>query len=85
MEAEKMFSALGDETRLKIVRVLVGGERCACEIPAAVGKSQPNVSLHLKILRDAGVLGSRKKGKRVIYFIANRGILKLLSDAERLC
>jgi len=62
MENEvKILKALADETRLTIVEVLKGGkEKCVYEIIPVTGKSQPTVSQHLKILREAGILKFRK-------------------------
>jgi len=57
----KLLKALADETRLTIVEFLKGGkEKCVYEIIPVTGKSQPTVSQHLKILREAGVLKFRK-------------------------
>lgn len=57
-----IFKALGDETRLKIVRLLAGREHCVCEIYSALKLSQPKVSRHLAYLRRAGVVKNRKVG-----------------------
>ncbi len=74
----KMLKALGDETRLKILEYLKKGEQCACTIVPYTGRSQPNVSLHLKKLEKAGILCSRKEGTRILYKIKNRSFLKIL-------
>ncbi len=73
-----LLRALADETRLKIVRFLLKGERCVCEIIPLTGKSQPNVSLHLKKLEDAGILQSRKEGTKVFYALKDKKVVKLL-------
>lgn len=77
----KLLKALGDETRMKIVQCLLDGEQCACSIVPYAGKSQPNISQHLKILEEAGVLASRRDGVKIIYKIKNektREIMALL-------
>ncbi len=77
----KLLKALGDETRLNIVRCLLDGEECACKVIPAAGKSQPTVSRHLKILEEAGVLESRRVGVNIWYKIKSgeaRQILKVL-------
>lgn len=77
----KLLKALGDETRLNIVRCLLDGEKCACKLVPAAGKSQPTVSRHLKILEEAGVLESRRVGVNIWYGIKSseaRKILKML-------
>jgi len=83
MDKVILFRALSDATRLKILELLRNGERCACEIPSKVGKSQPNVSLHLKILKDVGILASRKDGKRILYRVARPEIYKLIEGAKK--
>lgn len=62
-----VFKALGDSIRLEIVQMLLGKELCVCEILDAFKLSQPAVSHHLKILKQAGVLLDRKEGKWVYY------------------
>lgn len=84
MDNVKVFRVLADPTRLKILEILRNGERCACEIPAKVGKSQPNVSLHLKMLKDAGILSSRKDGKKILYSVAKPEIYKLIKGAKNI-
>jgi len=73
-----LFKALSDPTRLRIVSILLKGERCACKLPAMVGKAQPTVSLQLKKLVASGVLSCRKDGVRAIYRVSDPRIKKLL-------
>jgi ArsR family transcriptional regulator len=63
----RLFKALGDETRLRIVALLSHGELCVCHVEEALGLSQPNVSRHLSILRSAGVVEDRRDGNWVYY------------------
>ncbi|MFH1237077.1 MAG: metalloregulator ArsR/SmtB family transcription factor [Candidatus Aenigmatarchaeota archaeon] len=79
-----VFRALADPTRLKVLELLRSGERCACELPSKVGKSQPNVSLHLKILKDAGILSSRKDGKKILYSVARPEIYRIIEGAKNI-
>ena len=58
-----LFKALFDETRLRILKLLEDGELCVCDITAALEMNQPNVSFHLAILKDAGFIKDRKKGR----------------------
>ncbi len=76
--ALSILKALADGTRLRIVDYIGTGERCACEIVPFSGKSQPNVSLHLKKLVRAGVLSSRREGKRIFYRVRDRRVISLL-------
>jgi ArsR family transcriptional regulator, arsenate/arsenite/antimonite-responsive transcriptional repressor len=66
----KLFRALGDETRLRIVALLSHGELCVCHIEMALDLSQPNVSRQLGILRAAGVVDARREGTWVYYALA---------------
>lgn len=61
------FSAVAEETRLEIVRLLADGERCVCELQSALKASQSRLSFHLKKLRDAGVVSDRRDGRWVYY------------------
>ncbi len=59
-----IFKALADPVRLKLVSIIAAaGEGCACDFPAATGKSQPTVSHHLKQLVAAGILDREQRGK----------------------
>jgi ArsR family transcriptional regulator len=66
-DALKILKALSDETRFKIVGFLLDGEKCVCEIIPHVKKDQSTVSIHLGKLESAGILESRKEGRRVLY------------------
>ena len=61
------FKALGDETRLSIVRLLMGKELCVCDIIDAFNISQPAISHHLKILKNAGIVNDTREGKWIYY------------------
>src|SRR5215207_6219120 len=68
----KVFRALGDETRLRIVALLSHGELCVCHIESALELSQPNASRQLGILKSAGVVDSRRDGTWVYYHLAEQ-------------
>ncbi|MGE0551671.1 MAG: ArsR/SmtB family transcription factor [Kofleriaceae bacterium] len=68
----RLFRALGDETRLRIVALLAHGELCVCHVEKALELSQPNVSRHLGILRMAGVVDARREGTWVYYKLAEQ-------------
>lgn len=74
-----LFRALGHPTRLRILELLAQGERCVCEMLPALGLEQPNVSQHLAILRQAGLISSRRDGPRVVYQLVNPGVGDLLA------
>ena len=67
----ELFKALGDRTRYNIISALLEGERCACDLPKLVKRAQPTVSLQLKYLVKAGVLASRRDGKKILYRISD--------------
>ena len=54
------------------------GERCVCEIGPELGLSQPNISQHLAVLRNARLVATRRKGIRVMYRVADRDLFMLL-------
>ncbi len=66
----RLFKALGDETRLRIVALLSHGELCVCHLEDALGISQPNASRQLSILRAAGVVEHRRVGNWMYYRLA---------------
>ena len=65
----KVMKALSDINRVKIVKLLQHKMMCVCEIQAIVNIAQPTVSKHLKILENAGLVGSRKDGLWVNYHL----------------
>jgi len=66
----RLFKALGDEVRLRIVALLSHGELCVCHIEEALSLTQPNASRHLGILRAAGIVAHERRDKWVYYRIA---------------
>lgn len=73
-EVAKLFKAFSQFTRLQIIRELHGGPRDVSQLNEAIGGSQPNISKHLKILKDEGIVSSKKEGNRVIYEIAREEV-----------
>ena len=73
--AARLFRALGDVTRLGILQQLrVAGEVCACDLVGCGDVAQPTVSHHLKVLRDAGLVESDKRGLWVYYRLNPTGL-----------
>jgi ArsR family transcriptional regulator, arsenate/arsenite/antimonite-responsive transcriptional repressor len=66
----RMFRALGDDVRLRIVALLAHGELCVCHLEEALDLTQPNASRHLGILRQAGLVARRRRDKWVYYRLA---------------
>ena len=61
------FHALSDPTRLQIIELLLGGERCVCELTDSLAAAQSRLSFHLRVLKDAGLVTDRKEGRWVYY------------------
>jgi ArsR family transcriptional regulator, arsenate/arsenite/antimonite-responsive transcriptional repressor len=81
----QLLAALADPTRLEILRQLAGSaEVCACDFTECCGVSQPTVSHHLKVLRDAGIVTSERRGSWVFYRIAPNLIERLGGIARSL-
>lgn len=74
--AEK-FRMLGDPTRLSILRALMEGEKSVGTVVAETGQNQANVSKHLKLLAEAGLVSRRKDGLQVFYSVGDPLIEKL--------
>jgi ArsR family transcriptional regulator len=68
----RLFRALGDETRLRIVALLSHGELCVCHLEAALDLNQSNASRQLGILKAAGIVDSRREGTWVYYQITEQ-------------
>jgi ArsR family transcriptional regulator len=66
----QVFRALGDPVRLRLVSLIgahQGGEACVCDLTAAFDLTQPTISHHLKVLREAGIIDSERRGTWVYY------------------
>ena len=64
------LKALGEESRVRILRMLMGKERNVNEIAETLGMTQYNVSKHLRVLREAGLLEQQKNGQQRVYSLA---------------
>jgi DNA-binding transcriptional ArsR family regulator len=79
VEAEnKIFQALADPSRRAIFESLTRGESAVKDLTARFEISQPAVSQHLALLKDAGLVAGRREGRRVFYRVAPRGMKPLL-------
>jgi ArsR family transcriptional regulator len=77
-----VFKALADPVRLRLLNMISTsptGEVCACDLVAPTGRSQPTVSHHLKVLREAGLLTADKRGSWVWYAVAPDRLAELRS------
>lgn len=81
----RLFQALADPTRLAIVRELAGAsEVCACDFSSCCDVQQPTVSHHLKVLREAGVVESERRGNWIYYRLSRAAAARLRSLALEL-
>lgn len=81
-----VFKALSDGTRLRILKLLEGGELCVCDIVAALETSQPRASFHLASLKEAGLIRDRKEGRWTHYSLDDSDVFRrflILSALER--
>ena len=76
--AARIFKALAHPARLVLLRRLQERECCVSEVEHCLGISQPNVSQHLKILKDAGLIVGRREKTRMCYRIADKRIGRIL-------
>ncbi len=79
--AVAIFRALGDPARLRILCLLMAGERCVTEIAQAMGDSLPAISQRLRLLRGERIVCCRRNGKHVIYALADQHIGQLVTNA----
>jgi DNA-binding transcriptional ArsR family regulator len=79
-----IFKALSHPARLQIIKLLKGGSQCVCEILPQIDLEQSNASQHLAVLRNQGIVSSRKEGTMVFYEIKSPEILQMISLAEQM-
>ena len=68
-----IFKAFCDENRIRILKMLRNGEKCACKLLEELNVTQPTLSHHMKILCDSGIVTGRKEGKWMHYSISEDG------------
>ncbi|TDT97731.1 ArsR family transcriptional regulator [Streptomyces sp. 846.5] len=76
----RMFKALSDPVRLRLLSLIAsheGGEACVCDLTGPFDVSQPTISHHLKVLREAGLVGSERRGTWVYYWVLPQALAKL--------
>jgi ArsR family transcriptional regulator, arsenate/arsenite/antimonite-responsive transcriptional repressor len=75
-----VFKALGDPVRLRLLSLIgarEGGEVCVCDLTTAFDLSQPTISHHLKVLREAGLIDSERRGTWVYYRLVPAGLERM--------
>jgi ArsR family transcriptional regulator len=80
VELAQVFRALGDPVRLRLVSLIGardGGEVCVCDLTSAFNLSQPTISHHLKVLREAGIVDSERRGTWVYYRLVPSALVRM--------
>jgi ArsR family transcriptional regulator len=83
---ERLFRALADRTRLRLLNLMSGQDICVCYLVEALGTSQPKISRHLAYLRRAGIVAARREGKWMHYRIVeprDPAAARILAAAQR--
>lgn len=78
-ERAKIFKALCDEKRQKIIELLKNGEQCACVLLEQLDMPQSTLSYHMKILCESGIVEGRDEGKWTYYHISGEGSQKAVA------
>ncbi|MGH2758721.1 MAG: ArsR/SmtB family transcription factor [Actinomycetota bacterium] len=84
-EISAAFKALADPVRLRVLSLIASqpsGEVCACDLVAPIGKSQPTVSHHLKVLYESGLVTKEKRGSWVWYRVVPERLEELRAALE---
>lgn len=78
----EILNAIAHPNRIKIVEYLSEGPKCTCEIAPALDLEQSNLSRHMKILVQAGIINYWKDGQRAMYEISDKNVLKILDKVS---
>ena len=70
-EVIKALKAAGDKNRLRILKMLQHKDMCVCELSAALGITQPSVSKHLSLLKEAGLVSDEREGQWINYRLSD--------------
>jgi ArsR family transcriptional regulator len=79
-ELAELFKVFGDATRIKILFALFEKEMCVLEITEELGMTQSAISHQLKILKQSKLVGSRREGKQMIYFLADDHVRTIMQQ-----
>lgn len=79
-ELSDLFKIFGDTTRVKILFALFESEMCVCAIAELLGITQPAISHQLKILKDANLVGNRREGKTIYYFLLDSHVRTIVAQ-----
>jgi ArsR family transcriptional regulator len=79
--AAAIFRALGETNRLRILALLMRGERCVTELAEVLGDGLSAVSQRLRLLRSERLVKSRREGKHIFYALADQHVAELVANA----
>ena len=80
-----VFKALCDENRVRILKYLMQGEKCACDLVNDLNIAQSTLSHHMKVLCDSGMVCGRKDGKWMYYSISYEGVGNAMDYLQAFC
>ncbi len=75
-----LFKVFGDTTRIKILYALLESELCVCAIAELLGMTQSAISHQLRVLKDAKLVGTRREGKTIIYFLSDDHVRSIIGQ-----
>jgi len=79
--AQELFQILSHTVRLRLLLALCGGEECVCQLAEQFDRPQPYISQQLAELRQAGLVGDRREGRRIFYRLTDARVCAVLSAA----
>ena len=79
-----IFKALSDSRRVQIIKLLQGGEKCACELIEKMGMPQSTLSYHMKILCRSGIVKARESGKWTYYRVSQTGSKRAIEVIQKI-
>jgi DNA-binding transcriptional ArsR family regulator len=79
--ASRIFRALGDQSRLRLLVFLARGEACVTEVSDAEGEEISTISQRLRVLRNEGLVSRRRQGKHILYGLADQHVADLIFNA----
>ena len=78
----ELFKVFGDSTRMRILFALFGSEICVCDLADTLGMTQSAISHQLRILKQSKLVGSRRDGKTVFYFLADDHVRTIIGQGR---
>ena len=81
VRASRIFRALGDPPRLRLMALLAKGEACVTEVSEAEGEEISTISQRLRVLRNEGLVSRRRQGKHIVYGLADQHVADLIFNA----